>query len=142
MKLRTLVVEDEWATRNYLVEMLQASGVAEIVGAVANAESARQALVRAYAVPRASDELHVDEREIDLSLSAVESSVGRTLLRAHRSWLVNVPHVKELEGHGSEMELLVGGGVDQDGVRIPVSRDRAQAVREALLASTMGLRPR
>jgi two-component system response regulator LytT len=254
MKLRTLVVEDEWATRNYLVEVLQTSGVAEVVGAVADAEAARQALdaageapidlafvdvelvgsardgeglelVRAYAGrPRApafvlatafrehaieafdlevvdyllkpfTDErverclervrarraplvpdvparlvarrkralvfLRLDEVwafesadrlayvhtargrfEIDLSLSAVEASVGRALLRAHRSWLVNVLHVKELEGCGSEMELLVGAGGEQDGVRIPVSRDRAQVVREALLSRTMGIRPR
>jgi two-component system, LytTR family, response regulator LytT len=238
MKLRTLVVEDEWATRNYLVEVLQASGVADVVGAVANAERARQALdvadgeapidvafvdvelvgsaregeglelVRAYAGrPRApafvlatafreyaieafdlevvdyllkpfTDErvarclervrarraplvpdvpprlvarrkrglvfLRLDEVwafesaerlayvhtprgrfEIDLSLSAVEASVGRTLLRAHRSWLVNVAHVKELEGYGSEMELLVGADA-ANGVRIPVSRDRGR----------------
>jgi hypothetical protein len=55
---------------------------------------------------------------------------------------VNVLHVKELEGCGSEMELLVGAGGEQDGVRIPVSRDRAQVVREALLSRTMGIRPR
>ncbi len=80
--------------------------------------------------------------EIDLSLSAVEASVGRTFLRAHRSWLVNVLHVKELEGYGSEMELFVGAEGEQTGVRIPVSRDRAQVVREALLSRTMGIRPR
>jgi len=255
MKLRTLVVEDEWATRNYLVEVLQVSGVAEVVGAVGNAEAARQALdvaageapidlafvdvelagsardgeglelVRAYAGrPRApafvlatafrehaieafdlevvdyllkpfTDErverclervrtrrapllpdvparlvarrkralvfLRLDEVwafesaerlayvhtargrfEIDLSLSAVEASVGRTLLRSHRSWLVNVLHVKELEGYGSEMELLVGADDQQTGLRIPVSRDRALVVREALLSRTMGIRPR
>jgi two-component system, LytTR family, response regulator LytT len=82
--------------------------------------------------------------EIDLSLSAVEASIGRTLLRVHRSWLVNVEHVRGLEGYGSETELLVGSpGVDpQGGVRIPVSRDRAQGVRETLMASTMGIRMR
>jgi two-component system, LytTR family, response regulator LytT len=257
VKLRALVVEDEWATRNDLARMLQASGEAEIVGAVANADSARQALdaspvggavdvafvdiqlvgslrddegldlVRAYAgrpgapafvvatafrehaieafdlevvdyllkpftververcvarvkarrvptVPaspprlvarrkRALVFLRLDEvwafesaerlayvhtahgrYEIDLSLSVVEASVGHTLLRVHRSWLVNVEHVRELEGYGSETELLVGvaaAGPDA-GVRIPVSRDRAQAVREALLSSTLGIRIR
>ena len=44
VKLRTLVVEDEWATRDYLTQTIQASGVAEVVGAVATAESARQVL--------------------------------------------------------------------------------------------------
>jgi len=259
MKLRALVVEDEWATRNLLVEMLQGSGGADVVGAVANAEAARQALdaasgeagdagldvafvdvelagsareseglelVRSYAgrpgapafvlatafrehAPEAFDlevvdyllKPFTDERverclgrvrarrapassqppsrivarrkralvfvrledvwafesaerlayvhtargrfEVDLSLTAIEDTMGRTLLRVHRSWLVNADHVKELEGYGSETELLVGSpATDEGGVRIPVARDRAQAVREALTASAAGLRPR
>jgi DNA-binding LytR/AlgR family response regulator len=44
MKLRALVVEDEWATRNDLARMLQSSGGADVVGAVASADAARQAL--------------------------------------------------------------------------------------------------
>jgi DNA-binding LytR/AlgR family response regulator len=256
VKLRTLVVEDEWATRNHLVEMLHASGAADVVGAVATAEAARQVLdmapadgaidlalvdvqlvggprdddglelVRAYAgLPRAPafvlatafrehaiEAFDLDvvdyllkpfteqrvERclarvrakrmplapacptrlvarrkralvflrledvwafesadrlayvhtargrfEIDLSLSAIEASIGRTLLRAHRSWLVNPDHVLELEGHGSETELLVGDSTAaQEALRIPVARDRALAVRDALLAHTTGIRPR
>lgn len=256
MRLRALVVEDEWATRNYLVELLQASGTIDVVGAVATAEGARQALdgtlgdgvidlafvdvelvgsardneglelVRAYArrpkapafviatafrdhaieafdldvvdyllkpfteerverclarvrtrrscspldAPsrlvarrkRALVFLRLDEVwafesaerlayvhtsrgrfEVDLSLATIEASIGRTLLRAHRSWLVNVNHVKELEGYGSETELLVGSpAADVEGLRIPVARDRAQMVRDVLLASTMGIRSR
>lgn len=259
MKLRTLVIEDEWATRNHLVQVLQASGTADVVGAVASAESARQVLdaamadggsvdvalvdvqlvgsprddeglelVRAYAgrpgapafvlatafrehaieafdldvvdyllKPFSDDRvqrclarvqakrapspaapasptrlvarrkralvfLRIEEVwafesaerlayvhtargrfEIDLSLTAVESSMGRALMRAHRSWLVNADHVLELEGYGSETELLVGTGPGEgQAIRIPVSRDRAQAVRDALLAHTTGLRPR
>ncbi len=78
--------------------------------------------------------------EVDQSLSAIEASIGQTLLRAHRSWLVSLGHVEELEGHGSETELLVGD--EPAGVRVPVARDRAPAVREALLGNAMGLRPR
>jgi DNA-binding LytR/AlgR family response regulator len=253
VKLRALVVEDEWATRNDLARMLQASGDVDVVGAIANAESARQALdaaaaegaidvafvhvqlvggprddeglelVRAYAArpgapvfvlatafrehaieafelevldyllkpfteerverclarvkarrapaslaasarasrrKRALVFLRLDEvwafesaerlayvhtargrYEIDLSLSAVEASIGHTLLRVHRSWLVNLEHVRELEGYGSETELFVGSD-REDGVRIPVSRDRAQAVRETRLSSRMGIRAR
>ncbi len=252
MKLRALVLEDEWAIRNHLVELLQSSGRVEVIGAVATSDAARQALdagsevdvvfvdvqlvgsardddglelvrarsaepgapmfvmatafrehaleafdlgvvdyllkpfteervaqcidrVRARHHPspdgvrtpariaarkkRALVFLRLDEVwafeaaerlayvhtargkfEIDLSLSAIEASLGRTLVRTHRSWLVNLDHVKELEGHGSDTELLVGA--DPDGVRIPVSRDRAAAVREALLGNTTGLRPR
>lgn len=81
--------------------------------------------------------------DIDLSLSAVEASFGRTLLRVHRRWLVNVDHVKALDREGGEYELTVGSGPsgdERDGVRVPVARERAQAVRERLLSGTMGLR--
>jgi two-component system response regulator LytT len=256
MKLRALVVEDEWATRNYLVELLQASGSVEVMGAVADLESARLALdstsgearvdvafvdvqligsardddglelVRAHAgragapafvlatafgehaleafelgvvdyllkpfteervgqclgrvrerrpPPEARGPVRLVARrkralvflrfdevwafeaaerlayvhtargrfEVDLSLAAVESSMGRTLLRAHRNWLVNVDHVRELEGSGSETKLLVASSApEEEPLRVPVSRDRAPAVREALLERTMGMRPR
>jgi two-component system response regulator LytT len=42
--LRALVVEDEWPARNYLVELLESSGLAEVAGAVGGIEEARQAL--------------------------------------------------------------------------------------------------
>jgi two-component system, LytTR family, response regulator LytT len=42
--MRALVVEDEWPARNYLVELLEASGMAEVVGAVGGIDEARQAL--------------------------------------------------------------------------------------------------
>ncbi|MCL2450781.1 MAG: response regulator, partial [Polyangiaceae bacterium] len=42
--LRALVVEDEWPARNYLVELLESSGLAQVVGAVGSADEARQAL--------------------------------------------------------------------------------------------------
>jgi len=42
--LRALVVEDEWPARNYLVELLEASGLAEVSGAVGTLDEARQAL--------------------------------------------------------------------------------------------------
>ena len=251
MKFRALVVEDEWATRNYLVELLQGSGAADVVGAVATADDARAAfavrdgepidvafvdvqlvgspsddeglaLVREMAGGKRADApmfvlatafrqhaleafdlgvvdyllkpftearvaqclerlrarrpidahdavplrivarrkralvfLRLDEVwafesaerlayvhtargrfDVDLSLSAVELSFGRSLIRVHRSWLVNAAHVHELEGAGSEMELLVGG------VRVPVARERAHSVREALVGSAMGIRAR
>jgi two-component system response regulator LytT len=42
--LRALVVEDEWPARNYLVELLESSGLAEVVGAVGGIDEAKQAL--------------------------------------------------------------------------------------------------
>lgn len=256
MKLRALVVEDEWAVRNYLVELLQASGEAEIVGAVASAEDARQVLgapadgaldvafvdvqlvgspadneglrlvrelakepgapmfvlatafrehaleafdlgvvdyllkpftqarvaqcltrlsERRRAAASAGSEVRrivargkrslvflrleevwafeADQRlayvhsqdgrfDVDLSLSAVEASFGRTFLRVHRSWLVNAEHVRELAGVASETVLLVGAPGAGDKLRVPVARERAQSVRAALLGNSIGIRPR
>jgi two-component system response regulator LytT len=239
VKLRAFVVEDEWAARNYLVELLEASGAAEVVGAVASVdemldaaaidvafvdiqlagdEDAGLALVRAHTrkpnapafvlatahsqhaleafdlgvvdyltkpftearvaqclarvrarVPargpaqprivgrrkRALVFLRLDEvwafeaadrlayvhsaqgrLDIDLSLSAIEASFGRTLLRVHRNWLVNPAHVRELEGSGSDTELVVGE------LRVPVARERTANVRDALLAGALGIRAR
>jgi two-component system response regulator LytT len=258
--LRTLVVEDEWPARNYLVELLQASHLAEVVGAVASAEQAREAiqaqssgvgiecvfvdiqllgqggnetgldLVRSLAFgsrapmfvlatafdrhaleafelgvvdyllkPFTEDrvtqtlrrlhdrrpaptfpadgpriparivarkkrslvflELHeiwafeTEDRltsvhtahgtfDLDLSLAAIEASFGRTFVRVHRQWLVNASHIKELERDGDETRLFVGPalGDDKKGVRVPVARERAAAVRAALLANATGLR--
>ena len=80
--------------------------------------------------------------DIDLSLAAVESSFGRTFLRVHRNWLFNAKHIKELERDGHETRLFIGEGVGDDarGVRVPVARERATAVREMLLANVTGLR--
>jgi len=42
--LCALVVEDEWPARNYLVELLEASGLAKLAGAVGRVDEAMQAL--------------------------------------------------------------------------------------------------
>lgn len=252
--LRALVVEDEWPARNYLVELLEASHLAEVVGAVASLDEARQALllpsaglavdavfmdialggsgdetgldlVRAsmrnarrpmfvlatafkehaleafdlgvddYLLKPFTDErveqclrrLHarriasapgsplrivarrgkslvfLDSNEVwafeaadrltsvhtphgtfdlDLSLASIEASFGRALTRVHRNWLVNAAYVKELERDGAETTIFVGAGIGphQPGIRVPVARERAPWVREALLASATGLR--
>lgn len=251
-RFRVLVVEDEWPARNYLVELLEGSGLAEVVGAVANVGDARQALQPAPAglevdavfvdiVLEGDDETGLDlvrssvrlprrpmfvlatafkehaleayqlgvddyllkpfteERvgqclqrlatrrrftppqsplrivarrgrnlvfleqnevwafeaadrltfvhsphgtfDLDLSLSAIEVSFGRTFTRVHRNWLVNAAHIKELEREG-ETRIFVGVGIgpERRGVSVPVARERAQAVRETLLGGATGLR--
>jgi DNA-binding LytR/AlgR family response regulator len=254
--LRVLVIEDEWPARNYLVELLESSGLAEVVGAVGNIEEARQALggdppglgvdvafvdvqldgasrgesgltlVRSmvgapsapmFVLATAYDEHALEAFElgvadyllkpfsedrvvqclrrleqrrsqpagasgparivarrkrslvflepqeiwafeaadrltfvhtlhgtfdIDLSLAAVEQSFGRAFVRVHRNWLVNAAHIKELERDGHETKLFVGDGVADAGrgVRVPVARERAAAVREMLLTNATGLR--
>jgi DNA-binding LytR/AlgR family response regulator len=254
--LRVLVIEDEWPARNYLVELLESSGLAEVVGAVGGIEEARQALgadaprmgidvafvdvqlggvagetglslVRSmsgshngpvFVLATAYDEHALEAFElgvvdyllkpfneervtqclrrlqqrrragsatesgpprivarrkrslvflepqeiwafeaadrltfvhtmhgtfdIDLSLAAVEASFGRAYVRVHRNWLVNAAHIKELERDGHETKLFVGDGVADAGrgVRVPVARERAAAVREMLLTNATGLR--
>jgi len=251
--LRALVVEDEWPARNYLVELLEGSGLAEVVGAVGTSDEARQALAASESVQldvvfldvqlargdregldivrslgaRAAGarplvvlatasrehaleafELGVldyllkpfsDERvaqclerltarrpkpegppaaqkivarrkkslvflapeevwafeaahrltfvhtphgtfDLDLSLSAIEASFGRALTRVHRNWLVNTAFVRELERDGSDTRLFVGSAVGQAGVHVPVARERAQDLRDQLLANATGLR--
>jgi hypothetical protein len=60
-------------------------------------------------------------------------------VRVHRKWLANFAHVKELEVTDGAA-LFVGSrpGEEGHGVRVPVSRDLLGAVRNALLAGTIG----
>lgn len=80
--------------------------------------------------------------DLDLTLSAIGASFGRTLMRVHRNWLVNPSRVVELDREGGETNLFVGivDGQQKVGVRVPVAKERAVAVRDALLAGTSGLR--
>jgi DNA-binding LytR/AlgR family response regulator len=75
--------------------------------------------------------------DVDLSLSAILASFGTELIRTHRNWLVNAGHVRELARDSGEVELVVGASEE---LRVPVARDRAQAVKDALLAGAAGLR--
>ena len=73
-KLRALVVEDEWAARKYLVEMLHASDEAEVVAAVATLPEAQQAL--------ASGGIAVDVAFVDVNLtSSAGDEAGMKLIR-------------------------------------------------------------
>jgi DNA-binding LytR/AlgR family response regulator len=245
--LRALVVEDEWAARNYLVEMLHASGQAVVAAAVATLAEAQQALdpggivvdvafvdihlghaqrdkadqadeagmhlvrtladtpqaplfvlatalsqhaVEAYAlgvadyllkpihqdrvteclvrlqerlahttrrsVPAvpdrvvarskkglvlfARDEVWARGRfDIDLSLAAIEASLGSEFLRVHRQWLVHTTHVRAIENEDGETVVVVGGEPPGE-MRVPVARDRRGAVRDLLLHGATGLR--
>lgn len=253
-KFRALVVEDEWPARNYLVELLEATGRVEIVGAVASLEEASSALVPEselridiafldvnlagsgddagirlarrvantsgapalvlatafskhaleafelgvvdYLLKPFTDErvaacldrvaerrpaaqgaqakgriaarngkslvfldieevwaFEASERltyvhtlhgkfDLDLSLASIESTLGRSFCRVHRSWLVNVPFIREFGRDSGEHMLFVGQGItgDGSGITVPVARDRASAIREMLLSSSTGLR--
>jgi DNA-binding LytR/AlgR family response regulator len=76
-RLRALVVEDEWPARNYLVELLESSQLAEVVGAVGTVDEAKQAL--------ASDALGagLDVVFVDVALEGTDrEESGLTLVRA------------------------------------------------------------
>ena len=247
--LRALVVEDEWAARNYLVEMLHASGQAVVVAAVATLAEAQQALapggivvdvafvdihlghgdeagmhlvrtlagtpesplfvlatalsqhaVEAYALGVADyllKPIHEDrvteclarlqqrlaqtaprpvpdrivarskkglvlfargevwafeaaERlmfvhtargrfDVDLSLAAIEVSLGSGFLRVHRQWLVHIAHVGAVENEDGETVVVVGDEPARE-LRVPVARDRKAAVLDLLLHGATGLR--
>ena len=265
--LRALVLEDEWPARNYLVELLEGTGLAEVVGAIASVDEARTVLAAAksgvsvdvvfvdvqlmpdgegaglelvrelsrepdaplfvlatafkehaleafelgvadYLIKPFTEErveaclqrLHLRRArsesqppppplrivarrgrglvfldpsevwafeaadrltsvhtshgtfDVDLSLSAIEASLGRSFARVHRNWLVNASHIKRLDRDGSETTIFVGaalapgegaadrGAPSNDGVTVPVARERAQGVREMLLSNAMGVR--
>lgn len=80
--------------------------------------------------------------DVDLSLSVIEVSVGRSLLRVHRNWLVNTAYIKEMEREGRETRIFVGVGLgpQQRGVRVPVGRERVQEVRDLLFDGATGTR--
>jgi DNA-binding LytR/AlgR family response regulator len=80
--------------------------------------------------------------DLDLSLTAIEHSLGELVVRVHRNWLVTVEHVKELERETADTTLFVGEGLGEGalGVHVPVSRDRAQLVKDLLLEHSTGLR--
>jgi DNA-binding LytR/AlgR family response regulator len=80
--------------------------------------------------------------DLDLSLAAIEVSLGRSLTRVHRNWLVNAVYIKELERDATETRLFVGTSPASAGrgLHVPVARERAQEIKDMLLANTMGLR--
>jgi two-component system response regulator LytT len=80
--------------------------------------------------------------DIDLSLAALEASLGKGWLRVHRNWVVNAEHVRALERDELSSTLIVGTLVtpESDRLRVPIARDKVQTVRDALLEGTTGLR--
>jgi len=243
-RLRAFVLEDEWPARNYLVELIEATRLADVVGAVASVAEAREALaalpvdvvfvdvqlaggetglelvqqlpggpafvlatafsqhalkawdlgVVDYLLKPFSEErveqclrrivgqretrrsgvlrvvarrkrslvfldpadiwaFEASERlsyvhsrlgkfDIDLSLAAIETSLGRALFRVHRNWLINLAFVKELERDVGGATVTVGNDLTPGGrsIQVPVSQDRSKALRDVLLTNATGLR--
>jgi two-component system, LytTR family, response regulator LytT len=83
------------------------------------------------------------EFDVDLSLDTVANSLGCTLFRVHRNWLVNEDHILELERDDGDVALWVGNRAPNTArLRVPVARDRAAAVRSRLIEDSVGIRRR
>jgi DNA-binding LytR/AlgR family response regulator len=81
-----LILEDEWPARNYLAELLQASGLAEVAGAAASLDAARELL----ASP--STDLPLDVVFVDVRLAGEPSAdAGLTLVRQY----AGLPHAPQ-----------------------------------------------
>lgn len=78
--------------------------------------------------------------DLDLSLSAIESSLDWNLSRVHRNWLVDLRHVTEMVREEGETKLLVGHRGHERGVWVPVARERFARIRDLLLADAAGIR--
>ncbi|MFT3711791.1 MAG: LytTR family DNA-binding domain-containing protein [Archangium sp.] len=80
--------------------------------------------------------------DLDLSLTAIEHSLGDRVVRVHRNWLVTGEHIKELERENADTTLFVGEGLGDGapGLHVPVSRDRSQVVKDLLLERATGIR--
>lgn len=75
-RLRALVLEDEWVARNYLVELIEASGLGTVVAAVATVEQAEQAL------PPSPIKIELDVAFLDVQLTGPAGRrAGLTLAR-------------------------------------------------------------
>jgi DNA-binding LytR/AlgR family response regulator len=71
--LKALVLEDEWPTRNYLVKLLEGTRRAEVIGAVATLDEAREALAGSQA----------DVVFVDIQLAGTgDSRTGLDLIRS------------------------------------------------------------
>jgi DNA-binding LytR/AlgR family response regulator len=74
--LKTLVLEDEWPARNYLVKLIEGTRRAEVVGAVASIDEARGAMAGSP----------VDVVFVDIQLAATgDSRTGLDLIRSMAS---------------------------------------------------------
>jgi DNA-binding LytR/AlgR family response regulator len=72
-RLDALVLEDEWPTRNYLVELIEATHRAQVVGAVATIDEAREAMAGSP----------VDVVFVDVQLAATgDARTGLDLIRS------------------------------------------------------------
>jgi len=74
--MRALVVEDEWAARRYLADLLHASGIVEVVAAVATAGEAREVIASGLGVDVAFVDIHLSSEGEEAGLALIRSMAG------------------------------------------------------------------
>lgn len=90
VKLRVLVLEDEWPARNFLVQLLEASGLAEVVAAVPSTSLATSALAQN---PGAVDVAFVDVNLVGEPFDGDTASAGGLRWVEGLRSLASAPHV-------------------------------------------------
>src|SRR5205085_1152824 len=147
-------------------KLIEGTGRAEVIGAVATIDEAREALagspvdvvfvdvqlaatgdartgldlVRSLAGEPLAPMFVLATASSQHSLEAFD--LGRALFRVHRNWLVNLAYVKELDRDIGGATVTVGTDFAAPGksISVPVSQDRAKALRDVLLENATGLR--
>jgi two-component system, LytTR family, response regulator LytT len=104
LRLRALIVEDEWPAREFLTELLLASNAVEVVAAVATADEARQAL--------GPDGIEVEVAFVDIHLATSEGrDAGLAIVRdfAHTRgapWFVIATALKEHASEAFDLDVV------------------------------------
>ena len=123
-RLRALVVEDEWAARNYLVELLQGSGRAEVLAAVATLDEAREAL--------GPGGVAVDVAFVDVQLAgAPQDDAGLALVRSLAGAAGAPQFVLATASSTHALEAFALGVVDY--LLKPFSKERVEQCLERVL---------
>lgn len=99
--LRVAVLEDEWVARNFLVELIEASGLAQVVGAVGSLDAAKDLLTAP---------LPVDAVFVDINLAGSQeagmSPVREWSLRPNGPMFVLATALKEHAVEAFELGAL------------------------------------
>jgi two-component system, LytTR family, response regulator LytT len=121
--LTALVLEDEWPTRNYLVSLIESSHRAEVVGAVASLDEAREALAGSP----------VDVVFVDIQLAATgDSRTGLDLIRSMAGEQSAPMFVLATASSQHSLEAFNLGVVDY--ILKPYTEDRVEQCLDRLLA--------
>jgi len=120
--LRALVLEDEWPTRNYLVKLIEGTRRAEVIGAVATLDEAREALLGSP----------VDVVFVDVQLAATgDSRTGIDLIRSMAGEPLAPMFVLATASSQHSLEAFDLGVVDY--ILKPYSEERVEQCLKRLL---------